>query len=138
MDGETAIALPTHVDLRAEYESSGVKELLDELDQEMIGLKPVKERLRETAALLLVERARKSMGLSHQTPTLHMSFTGNPGTGKNNRRHEDGRIAQAPRLCPERTSRFGNAGRSGRAVHWTYSAQDQGSVEARHGWRVVH
>ena len=82
MDGETATALPTHVDLRAEYESSGVKELLDELDQEMIGLKPVKERLRETAALLLVERARKSMGLSHQTPTLHMSFTGNPGTGK--------------------------------------------------------
>ncbi len=82
MDGETPEPLPTTVDLRAEYESSGVKELLDELDEELIGLKPVKERLRETAALLLVERARKSLGLSHSTPTLHMSFTGNPGTGK--------------------------------------------------------
>ncbi|QYK40704.1 MAG: CbbX protein [Paracoccaceae bacterium] len=70
------------VDLRAEFESSGVRELLAELDRELIGLKPVKARIRETAALLLVEKARKSLGLSHQTPTLHMSFTGNPGTGK--------------------------------------------------------
>ena len=82
MDGDIPAPLPTTVDLRAEYESSGVKELLDDLDQEMIGLKPVKQRLRETAALLLVERARKSLGLTHHTPTLHMSFTGNPGTGK--------------------------------------------------------
>ena len=48
----------------------------------MIGLKPVKDRIRETAALLLVERARQKLGLAHETPTLHMSFTGNPGTGK--------------------------------------------------------
>ncbi|TGV95321.1 AAA family ATPase, partial [Mesorhizobium sp. M2E.F.Ca.ET.154.01.1.1] len=41
-----------------------------------------KRRIRETAALLLVERARRRMGLAHETPTLHMSFTGNPGTGK--------------------------------------------------------
>ncbi|GGH60964.1 CbbX protein [Frigidibacter albus] len=82
MDGDIPAPLPTTVDLRAEYESSGVKELLDDLDHEMIGLKPVKQRLRETAALLLVERARKSLGLTHHTPTLHMSFTGNPGTGK--------------------------------------------------------
>ncbi len=73
---------PTHVDLRAELESSGVKELLDELDREMIGLAPVKQRIRETAALLLVDRARQTLGLAHDTPTLHMSFTGNPGTGK--------------------------------------------------------
>lgn len=73
---------PGRVDLRAEFESSGVKDLLEELDRDMIGLAPVKARIRETAALLLVEKARKSLGLCHQTPTLHMSFTGNPGTGK--------------------------------------------------------
>jgi probable Rubsico expression protein CbbX len=73
---------PTSVDLRAEFESSGVKEVLEELDRDLIGLAPVKKRIRETAALLLVERARRSMGLAHDTPTLHMSFTGNPGTGK--------------------------------------------------------
>ncbi|WP_193369836.1 CbbX protein [Pelagibius marinus] len=72
----------TAIDLRAEYESSGVKEVLEELDRDLIGLAPVKKRIRETAALLLVERARKRLGLAHQTPTLHMSFTGNPGTGK--------------------------------------------------------
>jgi len=56
--------------------------VLDELDRSLVGLKPVKQRIKETAALLLVERARKAMGLAHETPTLHMSFTGNPGTGK--------------------------------------------------------
>ncbi len=70
------------VDLAAEYESSGVAEVLRELDEELIGLAPVKQRIRETAALLLVDRARRALGLSHQTPTLHMSFSGNPGTGK--------------------------------------------------------
>lgn len=73
---------PASVDLRAEYETSGVKEVLAELDRDLIGLAPVKRRIRETAALLLVERARRRMGLAHDTPTLHMSFTGNPGTGK--------------------------------------------------------
>jgi probable Rubsico expression protein CbbX len=77
----SADAKPT-VDLGAEFESSGVKAILDELDRELIGLAPVKQRIRETAALLLVQRARKTLGLAHDTPTLHMSFTGNPGTGK--------------------------------------------------------
>ncbi len=70
------------VDLRREYEESGVGAVLDELDRDLIGLAPVKTRIREIAALLLVERARKRLGLAHETPTLHMSFTGNPGTGK--------------------------------------------------------
>jgi probable Rubsico expression protein CbbX len=70
------------VDLAAEYEASGVREVLEELDRELIGLAPVKQRIRETAALLLVDKARRDMGLSQETPTLHMSFTGNPGTGK--------------------------------------------------------
>jgi probable Rubsico expression protein CbbX len=73
---------PTTVDLAAEYQNSGVAEVLDELDLELVGLKPVKQRIREVAALLIVERARKTLGLSHDAPTLHMSFTGNPGTGK--------------------------------------------------------
>ncbi len=81
MDAATE-TLPQTVDLRAEYESSGAREVLEELDADLIGLEPVKQRIRETAALLLVERARKSLGLAHDTPTLHMSFTGNPGTGK--------------------------------------------------------
>ncbi|MDF0601686.1 CbbX protein [Psychromarinibacter sp. C21-152] len=70
------------VDLAAEYETSGVREVLEELDRALIGLSPVKQRIRETAALLLVDKARREMGLTQETPTLHMSFTGNPGTGK--------------------------------------------------------
>ena len=70
------------VDLRAEFENSHIQEVLDKLDRELVGLKPVKTRIRETAALLLVDRLRKKMALSSETPTLHMCFTGNPGTGK--------------------------------------------------------
>jgi probable Rubsico expression protein CbbX len=81
-DEQTDAAPVTSVDLAEEYKTSGVAEILDELDRELVGLKPVKQRIRETAALLLVERARRAMGLSYETPTLHMSFTGNPGTGK--------------------------------------------------------
>lgn len=78
------IVLPddTPVDLQEELRSSNVQEVLDKLDRELIGLLPVKTRIRETAALLLVDRVRKKMNLSSASPTLHMSFTGNPGTGK--------------------------------------------------------
>ncbi len=78
------IILPddTPVDLQEELRSSNVQEVLDQLDRELIGLKPVKTRIRETAALLLVDRVRKKVQLSAVSPTLHMSFTGNPGTGK--------------------------------------------------------
>jgi len=80
----TPIELPddTPVDLEAEFRDSQIQEVLDKLDRELIGLKPVKTRIRETAALLLVDRVRKQMHLSSLTPTLHMCFTGNPGTGK--------------------------------------------------------
>lgn len=82
MDGDVGERVPATVDLKADYESSGVRAVLDELDRELIGLSPVKRRIRETAALLLVDRARRDLGLAHEAPTLHMSFTGNPGTGK--------------------------------------------------------
>jgi len=70
------------VDLRAEFASAGIGEILDRLDRELIGLVPVKTRIREIASLLLVERVREKYSLSSGPPTLHMSFTGNPGTGK--------------------------------------------------------
>jgi probable Rubsico expression protein CbbX len=74
-------ASPT-VRLADEFEGSGVGPILKQLDDELIGLAPVKQRIREIAALLLVDRVRSRFGLASQAPTLHMSFTGNPGTGK--------------------------------------------------------
>jgi probable Rubsico expression protein CbbX len=70
------------VDLRALVRDSHVHEVLAELDGELIGLAPVKQRIRQIAALLVVSAARKQLGLEAQAPTLHMAFTGNPGTGK--------------------------------------------------------
>ena len=69
-------------DLAVLYRESGIAEVFDKLDRELIGLAPVKTRIREIAALLLVDKARLAAGLSAGRPSLHMSFTGNPGTGK--------------------------------------------------------
>ena len=69
-------------DLAAAYASSGVAEVLEQLDRELIGLAPVKTRIREIAALLLVDQARQQLDLPSTAPSLHMSFTGKPGTGK--------------------------------------------------------
>jgi probable Rubsico expression protein CbbX len=71
-----------HVDLQALIAETHVTEVLDGLDRELVGLAPVKARVRDIAALLVVERARKLLGLAAGSPSLHMSFTGNPGTGK--------------------------------------------------------
>ncbi len=73
---------PERIDLRALLASSQVNEVLDELDRELIGLKPLKARVRDIASLLLIGRARAQLGLVSGSPSLHMSFTGNPGTGK--------------------------------------------------------
>ena len=73
---------PPHIDLAALYRDSGIGDVLTELDRDLVGLVPVKTRIREVAAHLLVERARDSLGLAGGAPTLHMCFSGNPGTGK--------------------------------------------------------
>jgi probable Rubsico expression protein CbbX len=78
----SVLADDTSVDLEAEFKASNIQEVLDKLDRELIGLRPVKTRIHEIAALLLVDRLRKQFALSSETPTLHMNFTGNPGTGK--------------------------------------------------------
>jgi len=67
---------------RALFEASGVRALLEQLDAELVGLAPVKSRIRDIAALLLIDKLRAEQGLQSRSPTLHMCFTGNPGTGK--------------------------------------------------------
>jgi probable Rubsico expression protein CbbX len=62
--------------------TAAVEAVLDELDRELVALAPVKARIREISALLVVDRLRREAGLHAGRPTLHMSFTGNPGTGK--------------------------------------------------------
>src|SRR3954470_17464031 len=70
------------VDVEAEKKESNSDEILDKLDKERVGLKPVKQRIREVADLLVVDRLRNKFGIESTRPTLHMSFTGSPGTGK--------------------------------------------------------
>ncbi len=70
------------VDLEAEARASGVFDVIAELDRELVGLVPVKTRIREIAALLVVDSARRRAGLEAERPNLHMCFTGSPGTGK--------------------------------------------------------
>jgi len=72
----------TLVNLQEEYNKTDIQVIIDNLEQDLVGLKPVKNRIREISALLLIDRLRKSLGLSSSSPGLHMSFTGSPGTGK--------------------------------------------------------
>ena len=72
----------SEVNLKEDFQSSGVADIISELDNSLIGLEPVKTRIKETASLLLVDKAREKLGLVNESPTLHMSFSGNPGTGK--------------------------------------------------------
>lgn len=70
------------VDIANVLQESQVMDVLQKLDEELVGLKSVKTRIREIAALLVIDRMRRSIGLTARPPSLHMSFTGQPGTGK--------------------------------------------------------
>jgi probable Rubsico expression protein CbbX len=70
------------IDIQALLEESHINEVLDKLDQDLVGLVPVKQRIREIAAYLLITKARLQLGIEAAKPSLHMCFTGNPGTGK--------------------------------------------------------
>ncbi len=82
MSADLAEAPSGTVDLEEFYQRSNIADVIDSLDRDLVGLVPVKTRIREVAALLLVESARRSIGLQAEPPSLHMCFTGNPGTGK--------------------------------------------------------
>ena len=72
----------TPVNLQEEYSKTEIAKILNILDEELVGLAPVKTRIREIAALLLIDKLRKNLGITAGNPGLHMSFTGSPGTGK--------------------------------------------------------
>ena len=73
---------PTEINLHQILQDAEIEPVMKQLESELIGLAPVKARIREIAAFLVVSRARAAMGLEASSPSLHMCFTGNPGTGK--------------------------------------------------------
>ena len=79
---EAAVAIAEGINVEAAARESGVFEVIEDLDRELVGLDPVKTRIREVAALLVVDMARRRFGLEAERPNLHMCFTGSPGTGK--------------------------------------------------------
>ena len=70
------------INLQEEYAKTEIAKILNLLNEELVGLAPVKSRIREIAALLLIDKLRKNLGITSANPGLHMSFTGSPGTGK--------------------------------------------------------
>jgi len=72
----------TPINLQEEYTKIEIAKILNLLNEELVGLAPVKARIREIAALLLIDKLRRNLGITAAHPGLHMSFTGSPGTGK--------------------------------------------------------
>jgi probable Rubsico expression protein CbbX len=81
-DGTRADGTPNALTVSDVLAQSRAYAVIDELERDLIGLAPVKGRIRDIAALLVIDKLRANMGLQAHAPSLHMSFTGNPGTGK--------------------------------------------------------
>ena len=79
---ETKLEQSEVVSVKDEYEKTQIGRIIQNLESDLVGLKPVKKRIREIAALLLIDKLRQNIGLNSGNPGLHMSFTGSPGTGK--------------------------------------------------------
>src|SRR5580698_759845 len=79
---EHPISSEESINVEVAARDSGVFEVIEDLDRELVGVDPVKTRIREVAALLVVDMARRRFGLEAERPNLHMCFTGSPGTGK--------------------------------------------------------
>jgi probable Rubsico expression protein CbbX len=78
---QTLETLPENIE-EASNDADAIEAVLSDLDEELVGLGPVKGRIREMAALLVIDKLRREAGLDSSRPSLHMTFTGNPGTGK--------------------------------------------------------
>ncbi len=70
------------VDMGAQLAEARIADVLESLEHDLVGLEPVKTRIREIASLLVIDRLRHGFGLESERPSLHMCFTGSPGTGK--------------------------------------------------------
>jgi probable Rubsico expression protein CbbX len=80
--GQDRLPPEASLTLAAEREATGIDSILAALEEDLIGLAPIKQKVNEIASLLLVDRARRRFGLEAPRPNLHMCFTGSPGTGK--------------------------------------------------------
>ena len=134
----TETVAPICIDLQATLRDADIQPILEQLDPQYLGLEPVKMRIREIAALLLVEKARHQLGLNSTAPSLHMSFSGNPGTGKTTIARRMAEILHLLTVYRETNGRGSHPRRFGRSIYRPHRAQNQGSFETRNGRRAVH
>ena len=129
---------PATIDLQALLRDASVGEVLDELDRELVGLAPVKTRIREIAALLLVDARAQALGLAGADADAAHELHRQPRHRQDHGGAADGRDPAPAGLRPQGPPRRRDARRPGRPVHRPHRAQDQGSAEEGDGRRAVH